>query len=96
MCNCSTAAPLSMPLMEQVQHLWTGTEYETIRHLIKAEIPQIPSTCNKCGGYDCYRSKDKTMQHRLLWCKEKDCRHQRSLVYGTFFAEAKLSLCKAL
>ena len=42
-----TAAPTSIPLMEQVQHLWTGTEYETIRNPIKVEILQIPSPCDR-------------------------------------------------
>ena len=62
----STATPMVMPLMDQVQHLWMGTEYQTMQHLIKAEIIDIPGRCKSCGSYDSDRIKSKTKLPKVL------------------------------
>ena len=92
----STATPTPMPSMDQVQHLWTGTEYQTIQDLIKADIIEIPSRCESCGSYNSYRIKSKTKQPKVLRCNKVNCKHQKNLLHGTFFAEAKLSLGKVI
>ena len=92
----STTTPTSLPSMDQVQHLWTRTEYDTIKLLMNADILEIPRTCERCGSYDSYRFKSKTKQPKVLRCNKANCRHQKSILQGTFFAEAKLSLGKVI
>ena len=73
-----------------------GTEYQTIHHLIKADILDITSTCERCGSNDSYRFKSKTKQLKVLMCNKTSCKHQKSILYGTFFAKARLSLGKVI
>ena len=92
----STAIPAPMASMNQVRHLWIGTEYQTIPHLIKEDILDKPSICKRCGSYDSYRFKSKTKQPKVLRCNKTNCKHQKSIIHRTFFAKAKLSLGKVI
>jgi len=77
-----------------VTQYWDKSESHTIELLLDDGILTFPDVCEKCGKSNSYRFKNKAK--KALRCGVAGCRHQRSLLQGSFFANCCLPLTKLM
>ena len=73
---------------------WSNIDYNTVICLMNTNTLRIPDVCKAYGAYDLHSFKSRTMEPKSIICSKSQCKHQISILTGTFFAYTKLLLWK--